>query len=442
MKWLATRDRHSRESGRRDPAVNGLGPRPNQKKYAPTLECLEERLALSAASFKVGPPLTVDYGPGGVAVGPVDSGGSTRPFIAVTYAGANRPRDQTPGGVDVLVRNDQGAFILTRDDHHYLANTSTPSYPEGVVIGHFTGSGFDDLAFASDGSPNAKGSVTVVPGDGQGGFDFKNAFTLPLPPGMNPTWPDEVATTTIDNKPYLFVSDFANNRILIYKGDGAGRFDLQQQVVTMALPEEIVVGNFYNDGAPDLAVSFKSGKAISILQGDRTGHFQLAEVLKAPRNGKFSLFMTTGNFSGSPGESDLAVPTSFSGGLQSSVLIFRNQSTGSAQPFVPKAALSIPIGGQALDGIATVGLGDALSGLAVTSSNPQNRPGNSVIVLHNHSSGNHPLAFRKGKVIKIPGLTLNDLVTTPNGDLVVAALGSDKKGYDNKVFLLSNQSMR
>src|SRR5271165_7128531 len=113
-----------------------------RQKYALGCETLEQRTVLSAA-FTVLPPIQAGPTPVLPAVGTFDSGGVTRPFIAVTTDGG-----EGNTGVTILLGNGGGGF-----SSQPMIKFNTVAYPElanpeGIVVGHFTNSGFDDLAVA------------------------------------------------------------------------------------------------------------------------------------------------------------------------------------------------------------------------------------------------------------------------------------------------------
>jgi hypothetical protein len=382
-----------------------------QRRHAPAPERLEERLVPSASSFAYGPTLSIQGGDNGVvpAVGHYQSGSTNLPFVAVTYTGHNGMN----GGVNVFLGDGQGHFQNPHDYQLYKDVNRADVMPEGIIVGRFTHSGFDDLAVADN-----KGGVFILLGKGDGSFE--NPIQLSVPAGAEPTY---LATATIGGVPYLFVSDFSDNEILVYRGDGAGGFTCLHPLTSVSGPDQIVVADFNRDGAADLAVANKNNASVSIFQGDGKGGFTpLPRIPLASSGGRaqpIGLAVADLNGDGAP---DLAVadygPKARAGG---SLDLFRN--TGDANgPISFQVARRIAVG-RRLVNVVAIGLGDSLPGLAVTSSGT-----NRVIVLHNRGSfafrgqasfkvGNEPIGMVASKV------TNNDPLT--NDDLIVADSVSD-----------------
>jgi hypothetical protein len=370
------------------------------------------------------------YLPQVAAVGHYSSGGTELPFIAVTYMGGG-------GGVDVLLEDSRGGFTL----HNYTLGRTTQ--PEGIIVGHFTNSGVDDLAVADN-----FGSIYILRGNGDGSFVQVNSSTIHLPTDALPTY---LATATIGGAPYLFVSDYAShpnsvtndNEVLVYKGDGAGNFTLTQRLGDVARPNQIVVAAFNGDGKLDLAVadSYQSGdksrktNAVTIFQGDGAGgfspaqiiHVRLASGLTGPSR---PVGLAVGNFAGD-NALDLATADYAPGSRGGTVNIIRNISTpGGPIAFDQKHVKSIPLG-QHLVNIVAVGLGDARTGLAVTSSGSASRHDHRVFVLHDTGARPGSVAFGRREVYTVgldPGGMVTAKVTggnpSANDDLIIVDSGN------------------
>src|SRR5262249_8303764 len=153
------------------------------------------------------------------------------------------------GGGGVSILSGDGAGFFQRDKDFEVVPGA-----EGIVVGHFTNSGNDDLAVASFGNDQVPGAVTFIRHDGRFGFtrvDRPNALgRLDLPAGTRPTY---LATATIGGLPYLFVADFGNNGILVYQEATPGNFNLKQTLGDVAGPDQMVLGDFMGHGRLDLA---------------------------------------------------------------------------------------------------------------------------------------------------------------------------------------------
>jgi hypothetical protein len=70
------------------------------------------------------------------------------------------------------------------------------------------------------------------------------------------------------------VSNFSDNTISTYFGDGAGNFTAGPSVATGSGPTGIVAGHFFNDGDLALAVTNQNDNTVSTFQGKGDGTFK------------------------------------------------------------------------------------------------------------------------------------------------------------------------
>jgi hypothetical protein len=410
---------------------------------------MEERVVLShsaGALFSRLGPYYVDqthppgqggFAPAVSAVGHYSSGGSVRPFVAVTYG-------NEVGGVFVFLSDDRGGLaspptrIDIGDDRHHVGS-------EGIIVGHFTNPGVDDLVVASDGdfTTSNPGSVVLIRGDGFGHFPAQEP--LPLPSG-HLVMPDLLASATIGGLPYLFVSDYSGqpvgdpgsaNEVLVYKGDGSGNFALQPPLRDVIKPEMIVARDFNNDGNVDLAVvnaidkqdlgaSTPPHNSVSIFQGDGTGQFQsVANIPVGPNSPPRNRIarpvdMTVGDFNGD-GKPDLAV---IDGQAPHAISVLRNLSTDRGTiSFGSKPDLTIK-SQQFGEGIAAVGLGDAFPGLAVSGHK-------GLFLLHNRSRIGGPIRFRRPARLNLGP------ASAPGHLLAAKVVGTDPLANDDLIVINS-----
>jgi hypothetical protein len=140
-----------------------------------------------------------------------------------------------------------------------------------MTAADFNRDGHPDLAVTS-----YDGHVTVLLGDGQGGF--AGAPGSPVSVGGN-ALPTVVATDLNgDGRPDLAVSDFTSNSLIVLLGDGSGRFApaAGSPVAVGANPTKLAVGDFNGDGHPDCAVVGQAQGTVSVLLGDGLGGFAVA----------------------------------------------------------------------------------------------------------------------------------------------------------------------
>ena len=149
----------------------------------------------------------------------------------------------------------------------------------GIASGDFNGDGNTDLAVTGCGNPNCTitGSVFVLLGKGNGQFTLGGRFAAA--PGT-----DAIALSTgdfnRDGTPDLVVVNNAFNQpgsISILLGDGSGGFlPPVSYRVGGAVPVWPAVADFNRDGNPDLAISVTTTDSVAVLLGNGDGTFEPA----------------------------------------------------------------------------------------------------------------------------------------------------------------------
>jgi len=117
------------------------------------------------------------------------------------------------------------------------------------------GDGKPDLAVANF-NPT---TVSVLPGNGAGGFGATTDFTT----GANP---QSVALGDLngDGKPDLAVANYIANTVSVLLGNGAGGFGAKTDFATGTSPVSVAIGDVNGDGKPDLAVANQTA-TVSVL---------------------------------------------------------------------------------------------------------------------------------------------------------------------------------
>ncbi len=173
----------------------------------------------------------------------------------------------TSNSVTVLMNNGTGTFTATS----YLAGVQ----PRSLAIADFTGDGILDIAVTNVGNaPNQSGSintVTVLMGNGTGKF---TPVPLPiegqpLPAGTYAAGPSvfSIAAGDIDGdgRPDLIVANngVGDNSVSVLLNNGTGTFGAPTSVPVGAgnLVESVVAGDFYGNGAIDIASANSFGTA-------------------------------------------------------------------------------------------------------------------------------------------------------------------------------------
>jgi hypothetical protein len=323
------------------------------------IEPLEARTVLSTFVLSQTLPLVPAGGSGhqpqAVAVGSYLSGGASRAFVAASYEHDDQGNG---GGVSVFLGSANGQFN-SPIDIALPSDLDPKPEPEGIVVGRFTDSKFDDIAVADN-----HDRVFIIRNNGDGSFG--NPFALQgVPEGAFPTYP---ATAMIHDSSYLFVSGFSNNQIMIFKLDSAGNLERQKPLSGVSGPNQILVTVLNQDGKLDLAVANKKADFVTIYRGKGDGTFQLSAkvVLHNPLVSKLqSVGLTVGDFNGDKSP-DVAVadygPYQRAFGI---INILKNTSTHRRISF--KNVRNIQFPGEALVNVVSFDLGDSQPGLAVTS---------------------------------------------------------------------------
>src|ERR1022692_2670280 len=299
------------------------------------------------------------------------------------------------GTVWILLGNGDGSFQKPIGSTVYGVSN--------LVIGDFNGDGKPDLAAATafsllDGYPYGFGFVSILLGNGKGGFretvtrnvggtpasmavgDFNgdgrpdvaavisasndvsillNPFgqAAQYPTGTSGTSPSSVAVGDFngDGKPDLAVANYICNNcvnpptgsVSILLGNGDSTFQPQVSYAAGNSPLSVAVGDFNGDGKPDLAVAGYNG--VSILLGNGDGTFQPPVSYALAGS---ALFVTVGDFNGD-GKADLAV---VNGGI--SILLGNGNGTFQPQVYYSLGANSIAVGdfnGDGISDLAVVG---------------------------------------------------------------------------------------
>lgn len=145
---------------------------------------------------------------------------------------------------------------------------STGSGPRSVVISDFNGDGISDVATANYNNNN----VTVLLGTGLGGFTA--APGSPFTTGAGPyalTSGDFNGDGIVD----LAIANNSENSVTVLLGNGSGGFTAApgSPFATGAFPIGIVAGDFNRDSSLDLAIANSGDSTITVLLGNNAGGF-------------------------------------------------------------------------------------------------------------------------------------------------------------------------
>jgi len=173
--------------------------------------------------------------------------------------------DSTP---DLALTDYHGKRVVTfsPDSIGTLQQFNLQASPRAIAIGDFNLDGKRDIAIVSDaatGSPSdSEGSVSVLLGNGTGGF----APEVVYPVGIQPV-ALVIADFNGDGKPDLAVANSTLSSISVLTGDGTGIFRAPQHFPIWGAPRELAVDDFDADGKPDIAVTLFGPQTIGLLFG-------------------------------------------------------------------------------------------------------------------------------------------------------------------------------
>ena len=181
----------------------------------------------------------------------------------------------SPGTVSVRLGDGTGNFAAAHD-------FPSGNAPKSLVVVDINQDGKLDLVVANEGYVKVTEaglvvfppSVSILIGDGAGGFAAPRALSNELPNMVQPTLANTVtlsiaaADLNNDSKLDLVVADFKTVSVLL--GDGTGQFGTAITYASDTIINSLVVGDFDRDGKQDVAVA--GSNTVSTRSGDGTGH--------------------------------------------------------------------------------------------------------------------------------------------------------------------------
>lgn len=155
---------------------------------------------------------------------------------------------------------------------HELTIPTGPS-PRWIAVADLNHDHNPDIVVANAGSDTTdSGSITVLLGDGRGGFHI--APGSPFPAGH---LPNDIAVADMNNDGNLdlVIANHQSPYLRVFLGDGQGAFHLAPSspvdVHSRPHPHGVVVADFNSDGKLDAATDSWANNQIEVLFGDGTG---------------------------------------------------------------------------------------------------------------------------------------------------------------------------
>ncbi len=311
------------------------------------------------------------------------------------------------GSVSVMTGFGDGSF---RPATNYKAGSS----PDAAAVGDFNNDQRQDLVVANQSSNN----VTVLPGNGDGTFKAgisSEAGTGPVAVA--------VADFNKDGKLDAVVAN-SSGTVSVLFGKGDGTFQSPVSYTVGSSPSSVAVGDFNQDGYPDIAVSNAGSGTVSVLLNKKNGSFATPTSYSVG-NGPSSV--AVGDFD-NDGYTDLVV-ANMSDGTVSVLVNQKNGSFGAPTPYAVDAQpSSVAVGYFA--GSSNLSLAVANEGsndVSVLSGNGDGTFGTAV----NYPVGSKPVSIA---VEDFNGDGYNDIVTSNNGDSSVTTLEYCTKYCNGKAF--------
>ncbi len=286
-------------------------------------------LGVGDGTFQPAQSFQVDSGPDAIAVGQFTHSGDMDIAVA----------NQQSGDVSILLGNGDGTF-------QPAVSYSIGGEPMAIVAGDFDQNGTLDLAVADADPSGGAGSVVILNGAGDGTFAVGNSITVGVDPSAivaGHFGGDAALDLAVANRN----ADPSNNSlgsgsVSILRGDGHGGFSATAQYTVGDQPTSIAVGDINGDGQLDLAVANAGDDDVSLLFGGPAATFQPQQVLDlrdegpVQNCGTFTSTVALGDFNGD-GHLDVALANS----IDSRVLIAMGDGKGGFG-----AATSIAVSGQ------------------------------------------------------------------------------------------------
>jgi len=138
-------------------------------------------------------------------------------------------------------------------------------------MGDWNGDERIDLAVAYTNSASSSGNVTILLGNGSGGFSSGPSVpAVPVPTSV------AVGDLNRDGKLDLAVGNFNERAVRILLGNGSGGFTSGPSAAVGYWPKYVGVGDWNGDAKLDLAVTSLQNNTVTILLGDGAGLFNPA----------------------------------------------------------------------------------------------------------------------------------------------------------------------
>ena len=176
--------------------------------------------------------------------------------------------DQSPSGVSILENDGHGHFTAMPP----ISLGDDPlNFAKAIVAGSFTGSALADLAVVSD-CFDGPDNVSILLNQGNGAFDL-----MPSIPLGAFVVPSSITTGSFfEGGPLdLAIADSASSSVSLLQGDGHGGFTVLPALAlgSAVTPAFVATGDFTGNGQTDLAIATQAPNSVLIELNLQNGQF-------------------------------------------------------------------------------------------------------------------------------------------------------------------------
>ncbi|MCJ8052548.1 FG-GAP-like repeat-containing protein [Shinella curvata] len=201
----------------------------------------------------------------------------SQPGLAVSFG--SRPMSMTTGDVngdgrtDAVTTSQNGVITVLLGDgqggfQSVTTNASISSRaPGSVTLADMNGDGKLDIVTSGNAPPF--GSVSVLLGDGAGGFSAATYYSM----GSRLTGTVTVADVNGDGKLDALTTNIGTSTISVLLGNGNGGFTSATDISVGANPASLAVADLNGDGKLDLVTANANANSVSVRWGDGSGSF-------------------------------------------------------------------------------------------------------------------------------------------------------------------------